>query len=380
MRSNTSVSARGKRLSHGFTLVELLVVITIIGILVALLLPAIEAAREAARNTQCRQNLKQIGLAGQNHLNSWQAFPSGGWGWQWAGDPNRGFGLPQPGGWIYSLLPFLEEKPLWGLGRGISFATNPTLFKSTVTGSGAATGQATTALSIIICPTRRNGDVELYPYEPAVSGQSPVNITLAAGTKVAKTDYAANCMDNPGSSSTTWMGMKEANNTSAAQSNGGPSTLAIGDKAGVLTTQASSGFYWGPTVQFTGIVYPRSEIHTNQISDGLSNTMFVGEKYIDPALYLNGMGAGDGQFATCGMFKDNARSGLNPPHLDFVGNDPADPVSGFDFGSAHTSGPNAVFCDGSVHTVSFQITATVMEQFCNRSDGATADWTNVTHE
>jgi prepilin-type N-terminal cleavage/methylation domain-containing protein/prepilin-type processing-associated H-X9-DG protein len=372
MSSNRkSVFVGSRALSQGFTLVELLVVISIIGILVALLLPAIAAAREAARNTQCKQNLKEIGLAAQNHLSSWQAFPSGGWGRGWAGDPNRGFGLPQPGGWIYSLLPFLEEKPVWSLGQGLNFNTSATAFKS------AVAAQGTTPLPIIVCPSLRNGDVELYPYNP--SGNSPAfNTNYTVGQKVTKNDYAANCMDNAGSG--TWQGMKEANNLSAASSASGPTTLAIGDKAGISSSQSYSGFYWGPTVQFTGIVYARSEIHSNQILDGLSNTIFVGEKYIDPDLYLTGTGTGDNEFATCGMDNDNVRSGFNPPHLDFVGNDPADPVEALDFGSVHTSGCNTVFCDGSVHTVSFQITATVMEQFCNRNDGATPNWNNVTHD
>src|SRR5476649_36277 len=72
-------AARANR--SGFTLVELLVVIAIIGILVALLLPAIQAAREAARKIQCKDNLKNIGLSCLNHLDSLKVFPTGGERW-----------------------------------------------------------------------------------------------------------------------------------------------------------------------------------------------------------------------------------------------------------------------------------------------------------
>ncbi len=108
------------RIRMGFTLVELLVVIAIIGILIALLLPAVQAAREAARRIECGNHLKQIGLGALNHHETHRHMPTGGWGWRWTGDPDKGFGKDQPGGWAFAILPFIEEQNLHDLGRGQS--------------------------------------------------------------------------------------------------------------------------------------------------------------------------------------------------------------------------------------------------------------------
>src|SRR3954447_3011833 len=88
-----------KRDYRAFTLVELLVVIAIIGILVALLLPAIQSAREAARRAQCVNNLKQVGIAVQNYHDTYKQLPIGAYSCCW-------------GTWQVSILPFMEEQQL----------------------------------------------------------------------------------------------------------------------------------------------------------------------------------------------------------------------------------------------------------------------------
>ena len=104
--------SRDRETVKGFTLVELLVVIAIIGILIALLLPAVQAAREAARRTQCTNNMKQIGLALHNFHNNFGTFPTGGH----CGDSDPPFDdcwLRWGYNWKTAILPFLEQNTVW---------------------------------------------------------------------------------------------------------------------------------------------------------------------------------------------------------------------------------------------------------------------------
>jgi prepilin-type N-terminal cleavage/methylation domain-containing protein/prepilin-type processing-associated H-X9-DG protein len=325
----------GKRRKNGFTLIELLVVVTIIGILIALLLPAVQAAREAARRTQCTNNLKQLGLGALNHEHANKFFPSGGWGWFWLGDPDRGFGRHQPGGWLYSTLPYMEQDNIYNMPKdGIAGSV------STQQMQGAAKMLAT-PLAAALCPSRR--PVAIYP-----SSSTMYNATYVS--RVAKTDYAANCGDQ---------GSVEGSST---DNNGsGPTDLA-----------GEAAYNWISGTVCTGISYQRSQVSMADIRDGASNTIYVGEKYLNVNYYLTGTGSGDNENAYVGYDNDTFRTTgrYYTPVQDL--NDPTDDNVAR-FGSPHANGCNFVFCDGAVHTLSYSINATVFSYLGNRNDGKPID-------
>ena len=156
-------------LQRGFTLVELLAVITIIGILIALLLPAVQAAREAARMTQCQNNLKQLSLGCLQCEQANGFFPTGGWGYDWVGDADRGQGKRQPGGWLFCILPYLEQRQLSALGAGMPIAQK----------NAANTWRMGTSFTIMCCPTRRRATAyPKYTGPTPYLGGTPINCAV----------------------------------------------------------------------------------------------------------------------------------------------------------------------------------------------------------
>jgi prepilin-type N-terminal cleavage/methylation domain-containing protein len=326
----------------GFTLVELLVVITIIGILISLLLPAVQSAREAARRTQCANNLKQIGLAAINHEHDLGFLPTGGWGWRWGGDPERGFNSRQPSGFFYNILPFMDQVNLHNMGAGL-----PDPQKRD------AISQATsTPLAAFNCPTRRQSIA--YPY---VHSSPYYNMTKPS--VVGRSDYAANGGDTP--SGTPWPG---------------PASLSAGDaQLPQALSKLKSTADFGPdaALNCTGVCHLLSTIKMAHIVDGASNTVLAGEKGVAPDGYYSGTLQDDDQGWNLGYDWDVIRWGavnVDPPiQQDTPGIDAED-----SFGSAHAAGAQMVFCDGSIHNFTFSIDAHVLGLLCNRADRQAIDW------
>lgn len=166
-------TCRAARRRSGFTLVELLVVIAIIGILVALLLPAVQSAREAARRTQCQNNLKQIGLALLNYHSNNSTFPpSSHW-------PNNGSGIRTTNNpalaenWVILVLPALEQQNLYNQFDRTKFITDP-----------ANAAPRSVLLDVMMCPS---DSFNRKPFHGSGSGQ-----TNRLGDNWARGNYAAN--------------------------------------------------------------------------------------------------------------------------------------------------------------------------------------------
>ena len=327
-----------KKSSDGFTLVELLVVIAIIGILIALLLPAVQAAREAARRLQCKNHIKQIAMAWHNHHDAHGHFPTGGWGWKWIGDPDYGYGLEQPGGWIYNTTEYMEQGELRQLGAGL-----------TPTPKRLALQQLQEIpIATFICPSRR----QAVPSKPK-SHWAPYNAFYNYPDPVAKSDYACN-VGNP----------TDVDNVSF------PSSMNQGLGLSHFDWPDLANVNNGPHDR--GVCHQRSRVSIDEVTDGTSNTYLVGEKYLCPNSYdgidHNFYDMGDNEVMYTGYNRDFHRSVFYAPLQDTPGYIADDP-----FGSAHSGGFNMSMCDGSVRTISYDISKQAHLNLGLRNDGNVID-------
>lgn len=315
--------------ARGFTLIELLVVIAIIAVLIALLLPAIQSAREAARRIQCRNHLKQIGLAIHNYESTFGVVPS------YAGEPQpsvataiwpAGFTANDApaGNWITQSLLFMEQVPLAEQMSAVQFEQDPI---SIITPAIATTIQSTVAT--LHCPSRRSA--EAYPLDPKYIATN--------GTNAARTDYAM-C------------------GGAATSQDTGTGTLAdrsvAVDKLGIWTLGRSSRF--------------------RDVTDGLSRTFFVGEKSMDSQHYTDGLCDGDrlpisprGEDAREQAMSGYVRFIVGPTKTDTSRR--GDCRVCHDFGSAHAGGWNVLLGDGSVKMQNYNADTQVMKAMSSIADG-----------
>lgn len=337
-RPTTTVQGR-----LGFTLVELLVVIAIIGILVALLLPAVQAAREAARRSECKNKLKQFGLAAINHHDVHKHFPTGGWGWRWAGDPDAGYGYKQPGGWYFNILEFSENGAIRDMGKDGNYNTVSAQQKL------GAKQRIETTVDLFICPTRRGAGAYAYVN---TSGYANADRPAVLG----RNDYAANGGSLfPGG---LWEGPAQRGTMM-------PPPPAASDFVTYATTR-------GPKIlRGTGIILAMSEVKIAQITDGTSQVLLIGEKHIPSGEYDTATAAGNDQGWDLAFDFDVNRWTKHAPMGDADGV-PAQ-FSGEDrwsvFGSAHPAGCQFVLADGSVHTMGYDVDPVIFTRLGAIADG-----------
>ena len=320
-------AVRSRQSGGGFTLVELLVVIAIIGILVTLLLPAVQAAREAARLTQCRSNLKQSALACLEYNEAHDMMP--GYAaedpasvvyahrkqeesWATSGD------LYEEGTWITQISPFLEERALYDTLAMISRQDLKRNQRRELIKQAARV-----VIPTLYCATRR--EPEAYPLMRQWQG--------TYGEVAGRTDYAM-C--------------------------GG--------------TSKNTGRQL--VIDRPGIWEAGRRVTTRQIKDGLSKTYLLGEKAMDIRNYKNGEDLGDRspmvmdpELSRRGSVNSYVRFAVRRPGRDRMNNC----QSCHDFGGPHQTMWNVAYCDGSVHAIDFNVDLFLHRALASASGQETVD-------
>ncbi len=334
-------SDANRRKHRGFTLVELLVVIAIIGVLVALLLPAVQAAREAARRTQCTNNLKNVGLAIQNYHDSNGLVPNTRRSWDYIT-------------WAALLWPYIESGTL-----SVAWDSKQRYY-------GQTEAARTVQVPIYLCPSRRAAP------QLSVSGDNDAGSASGENFTGALADYAAVTGDNDPNAS-------ETDNT--YENNDGEIYTPTGAfRHAGFETSGDEGIIEGKT-DLSGIPI-KWKVSFNQIEDGLSNTAFIGEKHvpIDGGPHGSWFGrkaAGDNSIYNGDFWYTMGRKGghESPIADPSEGSQDADEASAArrKFGSWHAGICQFAFGDGSVHSISTDIDVYMLGHLCNIADGNPID-------
>ena len=355
---------------QGFTLVELLVVIAIIGILIGMLLPAVQQVRESARRTTCLNNMKQIGLAAVNFQSSKQRFPTGGGNFSANTVDQDGFAFPaiESGSWAFQILPQLEQENLFNK-------------RATVGYFGAADSVMRTNVAAFVCASRGQ-----RTYSGVGPGSVGGTVTVFGG------DYASVCAPSSALIGTTLL----TGNSTAANTAGEIDPRISGDDTATRTAEAT-GFWTGVISKAFASNYAGTnptpirlpKVDSSAISDGLSNTILFAEKAVSSQVYDVGNVAADawsgisetnpndttavagnglGQFGV-GAFNTFRSAALPVGDREIEGSRGQSTLGYQRLGSAHPGDFNVVLADGSTHSFETKLDVNLLINLANIADG-----------
>ena len=354
---------------RGFTLVELLVVIAIIGILVALLLPAIQAAREAARRTQCSNNLKQLGLACHNYADkyqerlpwnsdpAWQAW----WGWNNT-DQNgtRRFGWVRDWSWIVAALPYMEQQALYDQFNFHVRNNDGNAANAKIPGGPTNAELRKSVLTTTICPSNDQDPLQFDQNEGYNCGN-------CGGPPGARTDYVGNLGH-------VWGGWRDCG-AAGGQFAGVPDPLGYFTDTGSPTgTPWVNGDWDVDLPRCQGVFNYRGSSRLADVRDGTAQTLMVLEdmhwRGVDGNGRLNTTPTHDAAWTSPLAAIGNLRNPINnhnPAWNQYDGGGGEPRCHGWS--SNHPGGAQAVLCDATVHFFSETIDPRVKYAVATRAGG-----------